>query len=80
MTKPYRCLIGSFRQDGNEFSRGDRVQLTDEELAANPDAFEPWDVVQPNAAPEPTNSAPEPAEPAAPADSAPEPATKAKRK
>ena len=57
MTKPYRCLIGSFRQDGNEFSRGDRVQLTDEELAANPGAFEPWDVVQPA----------EPAEPAEPA-------------
>lgn len=72
MTKTYRCLVGSFQQDGNEFSRGDRVQLTDEELAANPRAFEPWDVIQPEPAAAPVEPVPEP-EPA-------EPAAKAKRK
>lgn len=58
--QPYRVLVGSYRladEDGevNEYSRGDLIRLTDAEVAANPNAFEPWRVdATPVAVPTPT--------------------------
>ncbi len=63
MSKLYRCLVGSFQDsERNEYSRGDRVVLTDEEAGAAGDAVEPWDPpVVP--APEPVADAPVESEP-----------------
>lgn len=55
MSKPFRCLVGSFQQLNSEtgkldeFSRGDMIRLTDEEAAAHPGSFEPWNAVEPEA-------------------------------